>query len=518
MAGVKQERRQRNEKKRKIAQQEMKQYMQTMNENGYDPNAVISEEIEDTAELPLSPMVGRELPPSKSAVTQPQVIPDDEKQTAAQPITQSDCDSNSNSNSNSNANNANIANANGNTNTNANANANAKHCNTSTTHQPTRKSSWKDKIPFLGRKKHSSKEKKVVFQLKKGEKFELYSYLKPTKMLGEGAYAAVCEVVDQRTKKKYAVKKNRDVFSNISDARRILREIKLMILFDHPHVMSLCGVVPPDPHQREDFKDVYLLMPKMDTTLSKVIRSQQKLSERHIQYFLYQIMRGLEYMHSGGVIHRDLKPENILVNAGDCKVKITDFGLARGVIADGECALKLTEYVVTRWYRAPEVMCCSRLYDSQIDTWALGCIAAELYTRRPLFKGRNHIEQLQLIFHFMGTPTDLTWITTQDAKKWISQMAAKPAKNMMEVLPKSTPLAQKFVGKLLEVNPTKRPTVSEALRDPWMSEFYREKDFKQCPHFNISFEFEASIKTAFGVRHMMYEELNNYHQQQLISD
>ena len=210
------------------------------------------------------------------------------------------------------------------------------------------------------------------------------------------------EVIDTRTKKKYAVKKNRDVFSNISDARRILREIKLMIHFDHPHVMSLCGVVPPDPIEREDFKNVYLIMPKMDTTLSKVIRSQQKLSQRHIQYFLYQIMRGLEYMHSGGVIHRDLKPENILVNAGDCKVKITDFGLARGVIAETEAPVKLTEYVVTRWYRAPEVMCCSRLYSSQIDTWALGCIAAELYTRRPLFKGRNHIEQLQLIFHFMG--------------------------------------------------------------------------------------------------------------------
>merc|ERR1711997_864510 len=129
-------------------------------------------------------------------------------------------------------------------------------------------------------------------------------------------------------------------------------------------------------------------------------------------------------------IHRDLKPENILVNAADCKVKFT-------------------EYVVTRWYRAPEVMCCSRLYDYQIDTWALGCIAAELYTRRPIFKGRNHIEQLQLIFHFMGTPTDLTWITTQDAKKWIAGMPHKEPQDFNKVLPNSTQGAQAFVSKLL---------------------------------------------------------------------
>ena len=127
--------------------------------------------------------------------------------------------------------------------------------------------------------------KRLKYQLpnSKGEKFELYTWLKPTKLLGEGAYAAVCEVVDQRTGKKYAIKKNRDVFSNVADARRILREIKLMTWMDHPHVMGLCGVIPPETHDRDTYKDCYLIMPRMDTTLSKVIRSKQHLSERHIQ-------------------------------------------------------------------------------------------------------------------------------------------------------------------------------------------------------------------------------------------
>lgn len=162
-------------------------------------------------------------------------------------------------------------------------------------------------------------------------------------------------------------------------------------------------------------------------------------------------------------------------------------------------------------YRAPEVMCCSRLYDYQIDTWSLGCIAAELYTRRPLFKGRNHIEQLQLIFHFMGTPTDLTWITTADAKKWISGMEYKAPQDLSKVLPNSTKVAQSYISELLYINPHKRPTITKSLQHEWMKEFARAKDYRKCPIFNISFEYEASIKTAFGVRHMMYEELHKFH-------
>jgi len=320
-------------------------------------------------------------------------------------------------------------------------------------------------------------------------------------------------VIDERTKKKYAVKKNRDVFSNVADARRILREIKLMIHFDHPHVMGLCGVVPPEPHDRDTYKDCYLIMPRMDTTLSKVIRSKQKLSGRHIQYFIYQIARGLEYMHSGGIIHRDLKPENILVNAADCKVKITDFGLSRGVHLDVDTPQKLTEYVVTRWYRAPEVMCCSRMYDYQIDTWALGCISAELYHRRPVFKGRNHIEQLQLIFHYMGTPNDLSWIQTADAKKWIAGMPKKPPQDLKKMMPGADAGAIAFISNLLITDPHKRPTISQAIAHEWMKEFARDKDYKKCPEFNIGFEYEARIKTNFGVRHMMYTELTQFHEQ-----
>lgn len=168
-----------------------------------------------------------------------------------------------------------------------------------------------------------------------------------------------------RTNQVVAIKKNKGVFSALSDAKRILREIKLMMHFRHENVMPLISVIPPDSHEREDFEEVYLIMPRMETTLSRVIRSKQALSEKHKQYFIFQLLRGLKYIHSAGVIHRDLKPENILINGSDCKLKITDFGLARGVLKENEEG-KLTEYVVTRWYRAPEIMCSSRQYDELV--------------------------------------------------------------------------------------------------------------------------------------------------------
>ena len=124
--------------------------------------------------------------------------------------------------------------------------------------------------------------------------------------MGTGAYAVVVEVIDKRSGKKVAVKKNKGVFNALSDAKRILRELKLMCHFEHDNVISLLSVIPPEDHEREDFDEVYLVMPKMETTLSRVIRSKQQLSERHRQYFIFQLLRGLKYIHSAGVLHRDL--------------------------------------------------------------------------------------------------------------------------------------------------------------------------------------------------------------------
>eukprot|EP00494_Astrolonche_serrata_P024472 UN24730 len=282
----------------------------------------------------------------------------------------------------------------------------------STSMFPTTKSS-QNKGLYQQKSKGDGK-KRVPYRIK-GEKFKIYDYYKPVKILGHGAYAVVCEAVDLRTGKKVAIKKNKDVFQEISDAKRILREVKLLMHFDHDDVIPLLDVIPPEEDQINKYKDVYLVMPRMETTLARVIKSKQKLQTAHRQFFLYQLCRGMKYIHSAGVIHRDLKPENILVNGVDCNLKITDFGLARGVFKEEDKKDKnhqLTEYVVTRWYRAPEVMCSARLYDVAVDVWSIGCIFSELYLRKPLFPGGNHIEQLKIIFKTLGTPkkNNLDWI------------------------------------------------------------------------------------------------------------
>lgn len=111
-----------------------------------------------------------------------------------------------------------------------------------------------------------------------------------------------------------------------------------------------------------------------------------------VQYFLYQILRGLKYIHSANVLHRDLKPSNLLLNA-NCDLKICDFGLAR-VTSETDF---MTEYVVTRWYRAPELLLNSSDYTTAIDVWSVGCIFMELMDRKPLFPGRDHVHQLRLL-------------------------------------------------------------------------------------------------------------------------
>merc|ERR1711970_1469054 len=200
--------------------------------------------------------------------------------------------------------------------------------------------------------------------------------------IGKGAYGVVCSASNSVTGERLAIKKISNAFDNVVDAKRMLREIKLLRHLQHENIVKIKDILPPP--SLENFKDMYILYELMDTDLHQIIRSSQPLSDEHGQFFIYQLLRGLKYIHSANVLHRDLNPSNILLNA-NCDLRICDFGLAR-TSSEKEY---MTEYVVTRWYRAPELLLSCAEYTAAIDIWSCGCIFAELLGRKPLFPGRG---------------------------------------------------------------------------------------------------------------------------------
>ena len=166
----------------------------------------------------------------------------------------------------------------------------------------------------------------------KNETFELVEYYNPIRLVGSGAYAVVASAIDARTKRRVAIKKNKHIFDDPRDCRRILREIKLLIHFakyKHPDLIEIYDVIPPMDSEIQEFESCYIVMPLYESNLCKIITSKQKLGNLHFQYITYQILRGLKFIHEAGVIHRDIKPENLLLNGSNCDLKIIDFGLAR---------------------------------------------------------------------------------------------------------------------------------------------------------------------------------------------
>ncbi|XP_058841455.1 mitogen-activated protein kinase 12-like isoform X2 [Acipenser ruthenus] len=236
----------------------------------------------------------------------------------------------------------------------------------------------------------------------------------------------------------------------------------------HENVIGLVDVFTPDV-SLDRFQDFYLVMPFMGTDLGRIMKLE-RLTEDRIQFLVYQILKGLKYIHSSGIIHRDLKPGNLAVNQ-DCELKILDFGLARH--ADSE----MTGYVVTRWYRAPEVILNWMHYTQTVDIWSVGCIMAEMLSGKPLFKGNDHLDQLTEIMKITGTPTQdfIHKLQSQDAKNYIMSLPKVQKKDLQALFSKANPLAVSLLEKMLVLDAERRITAAEALAHPYF-ESYREPD------------------------------------------
>eukprot|EP00484_Ammonia_sp_Unknown_P018900 CAMPEP_0197025052 /NCGR_PEP_ID=MMETSP1384-20130603/5491_1 /TAXON_ID=29189 /ORGANISM="Ammonia sp." /LENGTH=578 /DNA_ID=CAMNT_0042453537 /DNA_START=142 /DNA_END=1878 /DNA_ORIENTATION=+ len=391
---------------------------------------------------------------------------------------------------------------------------------------------------------------------------ELYGRYLPVKELGRGSYGVVFEGKSTWSNEKLGIendikvgiKKVRRVFNTDTDAKRLLRELKILrTLRGHPSIVKLYDIVPPlDP---VNFRTLTIVFEYVDADLSKIFKTNQFFSGLHVQYMMYHLLLGVNYMHGAGIIHRDLKPANVLINA-DCSIKICDFGLARGfhedLTIDKKDAKKnrkkkgiqrgLTTHVVTRWYRGPEVILLQQQkeYLPAIDMWSVGCIFAELlqmqkencstvWKRGPLFPGdscfplspkrskkknaiyQSHFDQIRVIFEVLGTPTkaEIASLNDEQARAYLEDLPKQKAQNLAEMFPGTSADGINLLVNLLKFDVKKRLTVQQALEHPYFTKVRDEE--LEATHPRMKFDFEGIPLQRKELHQMLLQEVLCYH-------
>ncbi|XP_017367050.1 mitogen-activated protein kinase 15 isoform X3 [Cebus imitator] len=311
------------------------------------------------------------------------------------------------------------------------------------------------------------------------------------RQLGKGAYGIVWKAVDRITGEVVAIKKIFDAFRDKTDAQtpvflslqRTFREITLLQEFgEHPNIISLLDVI-----RAENDRDIYLVFECMDTDLNAVIRKGGLLQDVHVRSIFCQLLQATRFLHSGHIVHRDQKPSNVLLDA-NCTVKLCDFGLARSLsdLPEGPEGQALTEYVATRWYRAPEVLLSSHRYTLGVDMWSLGCILAEMLRGKPLFPGTSTLHQLELILEIIPPPSeeDLLALGSGCRASVLHHLGSRqhtathgPRRTLDALLPPDTcPEALDLLRRLLVFAPDKRLSAAQALQHPYVQRFHCPSD------------------------------------------
>ncbi|XP_073344589.1 serine/threonine-protein kinase MAK isoform X2 [Pagrus major] len=276
------------------------------------------------------------------------------------------------------------------------------------------------------------------------------------KQLGDGTYGSVLMGRSNESGEFVAIKRMKRKFYSWEECMN-LREVKSLKKLNHANVVKLKEVIRENDH-------LYFVFEYMKENLYQLMKDRKKLfPESAIRNISFQILQGLSFIHKHGFFHRDMKPENLLC-MGPELVKIADFGLAREIRSKPP----YTDYVSTRWYRAPEVLLRSSTYSSPIDLWAVGCIMAELYTLRPLFPGNSEVDEIFKICQVLGTVKKTDWPEGyQLASAMNFRFPQCVPTHLKTLIPNASNEAIALMRDLLQWDPKKRPTAVQALRYPY---------------------------------------------------
>lgn len=290
-------------------------------------------------------------------------------------------------------------------------------------------------------------------------------------VIGDGTYGIVYKAINLSTQEFVAIKKMKNDYENYTDIIK-LKEISLNLKIDHPNIIKILEII----HDKEE-KKLYIVFEYVETNLLDFIidhyKSNKMIDEKLIRNIINQILQGLYYLHVNGIIHRDIKPENILFDYKNLIVKIADFGLAKQLFYSKNEKLDLknvnnTDYVATRWYRAPEIILKSKRYTFNSDIFSLGCVFAELLTQQPLFPGNNEVDQIQKYCEKLVVPDIQEWPEFYILSNKLSiKLASNKQNKLNEILFRGTNLALNLIEKMININPNKRYGAIQCLQHPY---------------------------------------------------
>ena len=361
------------------------------------------------------------------------------------------------------------------------------------------------------------------------------------KQIGNGSYGVVVKAQHLPSKRTVAIKQitlpariTSRIPHVLSDfdivASRTLREIRIVRFLQHQ--LTLEGVTMENFIALKDIlqlrsrnvERIYTVHQLMSSDLHTVLRNpRQGLTDDHVQYILYSLLRAVNYLHSAGIAHRDIKPQNILVN-DSCDTVICDFGLAREISDDD-----MTVYVETRWYRAPELIMGLQAYDEKVDIWSLGCVMAEMMMdaghRKPLWRGSNAKDQLDQILCTLGVPSEARVgdLGTPSARAYLAKMRAMdyiPTSSQLarRLSPGANPMALDLLSQLLSFVPSERPSAADCLTHPFFEGLHDTGDEPRCSAAYTDPELDSLLSTEItsfarsrGLQEMLYEEMLRFH-------